>query len=271
MAEEWHSLRRKYPGLSFDELSEKFREIHNANLEQNFPRRRIPTNVLHGEEEIELDLLDHNEEIDLAGEEIAFGEDVALGVAEDAALLTTGVAEGAGIGGSVLAGGAILGGAAAAGAGISQLLTGRDNKEEHKDPIITLPGHKYIGPGNTIDKGAIPVDYDDEISEQHDREYANAKTQLDIYNADSKYLNKAVYDTFARGNPHSAVGAIGIGTKHAIEKVIGVKYPAGLPKDNSELPIDNTIDETFLSPSGTLLKCLTKMKKREKPRGVFLR
>lgn len=251
---EWADVRRRFPGLSWDELAQKVRDIHNAALDHDFGvRRRIPQHVLEGEENVELDVLD--DDYDLAGDEItetSFGYEPIIDTALSETTPLIGVAETASVVPSVLAGGAVIAGSAGIGKLISDALAAeKSEEEEHTDPLFTLPGHKYIGPGNTIDKGASPIDYDDEISEIHDREYANAKSQLDIYDADSKYLNKAIYDTFARGNVHSAIGAVGIGAKHAIEKVIGVKYPAGLPKDNSDGLIDNTIDDSFLNPSGT--------------------
>nr|QUS52527.1 VP1 [Mute swan feces associated ambidensovirus 1] len=250
---EWAEVKRKFPNLSWDELASKVREIHNNRLDSTFNlRRRIPQHVLEGEEEdIELNEIDGGEEevIDLAEDEIVESSFGAGEVLSEATPLIAGTVEAGSVIPSVLAGGAILGGAAGIGGIVSHALS--DNEiDNHINPVITLPGHKYIGPGNSLDKGAIPVDYDDMISEDHDREYSKAKTQEDIYNADKKYLNKAVYDTFARGNIHSGIGALGIGVKHAVEKVVGVQYPSGLPINNDNIQIDSTTDTSFHNSPG---------------------
>lgn len=89
----------------------------------------------------------------------------------------------------------------------------------------TLPGHHYIGPGNTL-QGQIPVDKDDEIAKEHDEAYATAKTSQDVINADKKAIDKFSEDYTKNGNLHSLIGKTGLSIKTAVEKHIGVIYPS---------------------------------------------
>jgi hypothetical protein len=95
---------------------------------------------------------------------------------------------------------------------------------KEKLPIFTLPGHKYLGPGNTL-HGQAPLDRDDANSEKHDIAYSNAETQGDIEKADKEFIHDAISDVLETGNPHSILGALGIGIKAAAEKVVGPIYP----------------------------------------------
>lgn len=88
--------------------------------------------------------------------------------------------------------------------------------------MANLPFHNYIGPGNPLNNGP-PVDLDDEIALLHDHRYANAKSEQDIHKAD----NEAIGDFLSNvHNPHSAIGALGLGAKRVAEFVAGkVIYP----------------------------------------------
>lgn len=90
---------------------------------------------------------------------------------------------------------------------------------------FVLPYHNYIGPGNTLDRGD-PIDVDDAIAQQHDLAYSKAKTPEEIREAD-RIAIEAFDDDFKKtGNWHSKVGSFGLGAKHSIEGIIGVKYPS---------------------------------------------
>ncbi len=94
-------------------------------------------------------------------------------------------------------------------------------------PGYTLPGHKFIGPGNPIDT-EVPVDEDDAIAKEHDEAYATAKNQKDIAIADEQAADKFLSDWQTNANTHSLLGGLGlIGKKH-VEQTIGSIYPMGV-------------------------------------------
>nr|QUS52535.1 VP2 [Mute swan feces associated ambidensovirus 3] len=148
---------------------------------------------------------------------------------------TSGATAGSGFG-AVVTGGIISAGAVIIGT-TAGLLTGTASDDttddlfmtddDHQDPVVSLPDHRYIGPGNTVDE-APPVDTDDTIAREHDVRYEEAKTQEDIQKADEIGINEFVDDAI-EGNVHSAVGAIGLGIKKKIEQYTGVIYPPNLP------------------------------------------
>ncbi len=139
-------------------------------------------------------------------------------------------AAGAAIGGAVVLGGSILGGLVKIFGGGG----GSDDTEEpiRKDPILTIPGHKFLGPGND-DDDETPIDIDDSISKNHDRDYSKAKTQDEVHLADDVAIEQFTKDAVESGNIHSVIGAIGLGGKRVIETLTGVKYPANLPRSSS--------------------------------------
>nr|QOD39592.1 ORF1 [uncultured densovirus] len=92
----------------------------------------------------------------------------------------------------------------------------------------TLPGHKYIGPGNEEDLGE-PVDVDDAIARKHDINYGKAKTQEDVVEADEEAISEFYDDWKKTGNIHSVIGSVGLGIKKAVEGKTGVLYPRNLP------------------------------------------
>nr|QOD39455.1 ORF1 [uncultured densovirus]QUS52540.1 VP2 [Mute swan feces associated ambidensovirus 4] len=107
-----------------------------------------------------------------------------------------------------------------------------DREEDHSDPIVSIPDHRFIGPGNDI-SDTVPVDEDDAIARDHDIDYSKAKTQKDIQRADDIAINRFSTDFVNTGNIHSAIGAAGIGLKRVVEAGIGVQYPANLPIDST--------------------------------------
>lgn len=119
--------------------------------------------------------------------------------------------------------GLLVGTGAAIGIGV---LTGTLFGQDHDDrPPITLPDHAYLGPGNPHDSGHPPVDLDDQISAQHDLDYAKSQQEQHILDADAKATHDFLSDVIDTGNPHSALGALGLGVKHHVEKHTGVIYP----------------------------------------------
>lgn len=100
---------------------------------------------------------------------------------------------------------------------------GQDPKSLNKKGY-NLPGHKYIGPGNSLNRG-VGVDEDDLIAEEHDKAYDKAKTEEDIKAADEKGFQEFLTDWIENKNWHSLLGAIGLKGKAYVEKVTGQLYP----------------------------------------------
>lgn len=96
--------------------------------------------------------------------------------------------------------------------------------EEEYKPGLNLPGHKFIGPLNTIGK-AVPVDKDDEIARIHDIRYKGATARPDIVAADNDAIHQFGDDFEKTGNIHSKVGEIGLRIKQGVEHFTGPLYP----------------------------------------------
>ena len=187
-----------------------------------------------GYEEVQLDEIeiDTSATPEAAAAESA-GADLASGLTEGVTEATPLLGGAAAEGGAAGAAGVAAAGAAGAviiGGTIASLASGDsdDDADEHIDPPITLPKHHYLGPGNTVDD-IPPVDEDDHIARDHDIAYEHAKTQKDIQKADIDGANKFLTDVIENKNPHSALGYIGLKSKHLVESAVGVKYPSGLP------------------------------------------
>lgn len=119
-----------------------------------------------------------------------------------------------------------------------------------------LPGHRYIGPGNPVDNGE-PVDRDDEIARAHDYAYEHARDSDDIRRADLLAIKDFAVDSVVNTNYHSAIGAVGLGAKYAIESFTGVLYPKmaskrghedvsgddGIRVKRSAMDVDSTTEE----------------------------
>lgn len=108
-------------------------------------------------------------------------------------------------------------------------------EEEHRG--LVLPGYKYLGPGNSLNRGP-PVNQLDAAAKKHDEQYHKIteyykKTKNykqfneSIRRADSEFIQEvsevapeSTYDGIAKW---LAIG--GIGTKKILEKFVGVIYP----------------------------------------------
>ena len=133
-------------------------------------------------------------------------------------------------GGSLLSsipvtGATLAGGLTAAGiiGGVFSSLT-NNNEKNHQSPIITLPDHNYLGPGNSINTGEKPIDKDDFGAFNHDLDYNKAKNSEEIREADREHILNTLED-IQRGDIHSIISGAGIATKYGIESITGVKYP----------------------------------------------
>nr|QTE03713.1 MAG: hypothetical protein [Periparus ater parvoviridae sp.] len=118
-----------------------------------------------------------------------------------------------------------------------------------------FPGHRYLGPGNKLDNGK-PVDVDDEIAQEHDSAYHQAKSEADIFKADGVAISKFNHDFASNHNFHSLVGSAGLNVKNFVEEsVLGrVLYPsmkrAGPSHANEVTPEKRPNQETQInSPS----------------------
>ena len=93
-------------------------------------------------------------------------------------------------------------------------------------------GHNYFGPGNPTNNG-IPVDSDDRIAQIHDSEYSLANSFEDIHKSDAKAIKSFAKDFVGTLNFHSAVGALGLGTKYITESILGRNlYPLNMKRSN---------------------------------------
>lgn len=100
----------------------------------------------------------------------------------------------------------------------------------------TLPGHRYLGPGNKLDNGK-PVDEDDRIAQLHDIAYEFAKNSEDVFRSDDEAIRSFAGD-FAHSlrnwelNGGDFVGVLGLGAKTGVERILRTTlYPWNPGKD----------------------------------------
>lgn len=144
----------------------------------------------------------------------------------------------AGVSAPTIAGGALAAGIT--GAAVTGAIVASQQDDQHTDPIVSIPGHHYLGPGNSIDEVG-PIDIDDDIARDHDIAYSRAQNEQDIHDADDFATNEFLTDAFINGNPHSILGAAGLGFKSAVEKQVGVIY--GLSPGKEWLLLESVKDE----------------------------
>ena len=195
------------------DLEAYYKQINNLRRRQNI---NIPE-VTEGDlEEIELNSVDIIDDLLLPSETTPLLSSSAAAGASTGGILSsipaTGAAAVAGLGGA-----AILG-------SVFSAITNSDSKTKHKQPIITLPGHKYLGPGNSLNTGEQPLDKDDLLAFNHDHDYNKAKTPEEVREADREHILNSV-DDILKGDIHSIISGAGIGAKYGIESITGVKYP----------------------------------------------
>lgn len=104
---------------------------------------------------------------------------------------------------------------------------GASTSNQSQNRGLLLPGHNYIGPGNSMPNGP-PIDIDDAIAMQHDIEYEKAESADDIrrmreliYQADVK----AIFDFYKEWkdnyNWHALIGSAGLTLKAGFELLLG--------------------------------------------------
>nr|QRQ90276.1 MAG: hypothetical protein 3 [Parvoviridae sp.] len=173
-------------------------------------------------DDIELDTTAENEPL---LQETSFSS--TPGLAEAGGIAGTGAVSAAPSTPIIVTGVAVAAGTIAVGTTVGVLQTKRKS-DVHKDPVVSLPDHRYIGPGNTVDE-TPPIDTDDAIAREHDIAYNKAETQEDVQEADRQGANEFLTDVIHNNNVHSIAGYIGLKAKEKIESVIGVQYPNNLP------------------------------------------
>lgn len=103
-------------------------------------------------------------------------------------------------------------------------------EENAKNMGWTLPGYKYLGPGNSTNLGE-PTNKADAVAQKHDINYDYAVTSDDIKKADHEAVKGFLsLDTLTHAPVGGLVGAAGIEAKIIAENVVGVQYPK-LPKE----------------------------------------
>lgn len=120
--------------------------------------------------------------------------------------------------------------------------------QENQHSGFVPPPFKYLGPGNSLNRGQ-PYNYIDDDARTHDIEYNQAKTIEDVYKSDQKFIS-AAGDHFIEGlsgkgsisdTIGAAIGGIGIGAKHLFEKSTGtIVYPSISGKQWHLLPGDSS-------------------------------
>lgn len=91
---------------------------------------------------------------------------------------------------------------------------------------VVLPFSNNIGPGNPISDARNTAD---SIAQGHDLHYKYATQDSDVLSADREAISQFVHEAIQGKDPvsqlQSAIGAVGLGVKHAYESVAGsVQY-----------------------------------------------
>ena len=87
---------------------------------------------------------------------------------------------------------------------------------------VVLPFSNNIGPGNPIRPATNRADL---IAQGHDLHYQQAKSDTDVLSADREAISQFAHEAVQGQDPisriHAAVGGIGLGAKHAVERLSG--------------------------------------------------
>ena len=207
------------PENLFNELYGSKKDRLSYIKELNELRQRTPFKHIE-ESHIVDDLFEGHQAIELSETTPLLSSSVAGTSSATAAAAATG-------GSSLSTGLTLAAGLATAGAigGIYSAVSNSNNKDnKHKRPFITLPDHNYLGPGNSIDSGAKPIDKDDLGAFNHDLDYAKANTVEEVREADREHILNSV-DDILTGDIHSIISGAGIAGKYGVESLTGVKYP----------------------------------------------
>ena len=87
---------------------------------------------------------------------------------------------------------------------------------------VVLPFSNNIGPGNPIRPATNRADL---IAQGHDIHYQQAKGDSDVLSADREAISQFAHEAVQGSDPisriHAAVGGIGLGVKHTVERLTG--------------------------------------------------
>lgn len=129
----------------------------------------------------------------------------------------------------------------------AQSIAKQDDQTWNKDDRqgYALPGTKYTGPGNSLNRGPGVNDADDD-AKLHDEQYSAAHNSADIKKSDKHLLQNAgdhliegIQGKGTLGNTIlSAVQGAGIGAKHIAENVVGPIYPKTYSTPSAGEPMD---------------------------------
>lgn len=96
-------------------------------------------------------------------------------------------------------------------------------------PQFTVPGYRYLGPGNDTFSGDEPINEADATALIHDLDYSFARNNKDIHWADYTALSRFKQDWNRTKSLGSLLGLIGLGAKYGVESVFGTLYPLSMP------------------------------------------
>lgn len=95
-------------------------------------------------------------------------------------------------------------------------------RKQHQSQGLTLPFSNNIGPGNPIRPATNTADL---IAQGHDLHYQEAKNDSDVLSADREAISQFTHEAVQGQDPvsrlHAAVGGVGLGIKHAVERLSG--------------------------------------------------
>lgn len=80
-------------------------------------------------------------------------------------------------------------------------------------PSFTLPGHKYLGPGNKLFSGK-PTNEADKVARRHDFKYHLARGKKDIFRAD----HEAIKEFGTTKGISATIGKYGLSAKNFAEE-----------------------------------------------------
>lgn len=87
---------------------------------------------------------------------------------------------------------------------------------------LVLPFSNNIGPGNPIRPATNRADL---IAQGHDLHYQQAKTNSDVLSADREAISQFAHEAVQGQDPisqlHAAIGGVGLGIKHGVERLSG--------------------------------------------------
>lgn len=120
-----------------------------------------------------------------------------------------------------------------------------DEEQPNRSRGLVFPGYKYVGPGNSLNRG-VPINALDAAAKKHDEKYhkiteyykktKNKKHfEEQIQTADIEFVNEVA--TFAPDTSYDQVvkwiALAGIEGKHILEKYTGIIYPRVSDQDKS--------------------------------------